>query len=75
MGRGFRVLSGGASLLELDVRAHTGATVVAVQRSGSTSMGDPEYVIRAGDRLLAIGGPDAIEALRELFGEDHHGDS
>ena len=66
---------GEASLLELDVRAQTGATVVAVQRPGSTSTGDPEHVIRAGDRLLAIGGPDAIEALRELFSEAGNGDS
>ena len=66
---------GKASLLELDVRAHTGATVVAVQRPGSTSTGDPEHVIRAGDRLLAIGGPDAIEALRELFSEAGNGDT
>jgi CPA2 family monovalent cation:H+ antiporter-2 len=56
-----------ASLVDLDVRARTGATVVAVQREGATLTGDPNQAIRAGDRLLVVGGPDAITRLRRFL--------
>jgi CPA2 family monovalent cation:H+ antiporter-2 len=60
--------AGEATLAGLAVRAHTGASVVAVERSGATSVSPPaSFGIRAGDRLLSVGGPDAIERLRALL--------
>ena len=61
---------GEATLTELAVRARTGASVVAVERSGATEVSPPaSYAVRAGDRLLAVGGPDGIEALRALLAQ------
>ena len=54
-------------LAELDVRARTGATIVAIERSGSvTPNPDPSEVLLPGDRLLAIGQPAAVDRLRAL---------
>ena len=59
---------GESSLLELAVRQRTGASVVAIDRGGATEVSpDPARTVRAGDRLLALGGPEAIERLRALF--------
>jgi len=56
------------SLAELGVRAHTGANVVAIERAGSTTPSpDPAFEVQRGDRLLALGSPEAIERLRALF--------
>ncbi len=58
---------GEASLAELDVRQQTGANVVAIERAGATTPSpDPSLSVRAGDRLLALGPPEAIERLRQL---------
>jgi len=58
---------GSWSLSELGVRAQTGANVVAVERTGSmTPSPDPSFEVQRGDRLLALGSPEAIERLREL---------
>ncbi len=59
----------GRSLAELDIRAHTGANIVAVERAGSTTPSpDPSFEVHRGDRLLTLGSPEAIERLRELLG-------
>jgi CPA2 family monovalent cation:H+ antiporter-2 len=59
---------GEASLAELGVRTHTGATVLAVERDDVTeSNPQPWHQLRAGDRLLALGPPAALERLRELL--------
>jgi CPA2 family monovalent cation:H+ antiporter-2 len=59
---------GGRSLSELDVRAHTGANIVAIERAGSTTPSpDPSFEVQCGDRLLTLGSPEAIERLRELL--------
>jgi CPA2 family monovalent cation:H+ antiporter-2 len=59
-----------ATLADLAVRAKTGASVVAVQRGGSANVTPtPGFAVRAGDRLLTVGGPAAIERLRQLLGE------
>ena len=56
------------SLAEFGVRAHTGANVVAIERAGSTTPSpDPAFEVQRGDRLLALGSPEAIERLRALF--------
>jgi CPA2 family monovalent cation:H+ antiporter-2 len=59
---------GEATLTELAVREHTGASVVAVERAGAIEVSPTaDYAVRAGDRLLAVGAPNVIEALRELL--------
>jgi CPA2 family monovalent cation:H+ antiporter-2 len=59
---------GSQSLSELGVRAHTGANIVAIERAGSTTPSpDPSFEIQRGDRLLALGSPEAIERLRALL--------
>ncbi len=63
-----------ASLAELGVRARTGANIVAVERAGETTASpDPGFRIQRGDRLLALGSPDAIERLRALLGHEASG--
>jgi CPA2 family monovalent cation:H+ antiporter-2 len=60
-----------ASILDLDVRRRTGASVVAIERAGVTSPSpDPAFAVRPGDRLLALGAPEAIARLRQLVGTD-----
>ena len=57
-----------ATLAELAVREKTGASVVAVQRGGSANVTPTAgFAVRAGDRLLTVGGPAAIERLRRLL--------
>ena len=59
------------SLSELGVRAQTGANVVAIERAGSTTPSpDPSFKVRRGDRLLALGSPEAIDRLRALLGHE-----
>jgi K+/H+ antiporter YhaU regulatory subunit KhtT len=63
-------LHGETSLFDLDVRAHTGATIVAIERDGNTIPNpDASYRICGGDRLLTVGVPEAIERLNELLAE------
>jgi CPA2 family monovalent cation:H+ antiporter-2 len=58
----------GRSLAELDVRARTGASIVAIEHAGATTPGpDPSFEIQCGDRLLALGSPESIERLRALL--------
>jgi CPA2 family monovalent cation:H+ antiporter-2 len=65
---------GEASLADLHVRKRTGANVVAVERGGVTTPNpDPSFVVRAGDRLLALGEPDAVEGLDRLLAGDGSG--
>ena len=57
------------SLANLGVRAQTGATIVAIERAGSTTPSPaPTFEVQRGDRLLALGSPGAIERLRALLG-------
>ncbi|MBW2715898.1 MAG: TrkA C-terminal domain-containing protein, partial [Deltaproteobacteria bacterium] len=59
----------GRSLAELDIRAHTGANIVAIERAGSTTPSpDPSFEVHRGDRLLTLGSPEAIDRLRALLG-------
>jgi len=63
-------LEGEPSLLDLAVRARTGATIVAIERNGAvTSSPDPAFRMKAGDRLMALGSPETIERLIRLLGE------
>jgi CPA2 family monovalent cation:H+ antiporter-2 len=57
-----------ATLAELAVRAQTGATVLCVERDGvKHSNPEPGFAVRAGDRLLTLGTPAALDRLRGLF--------
>jgi len=57
-----------ATLAELAVRDRTGASVVAIERVGVTNVSPhASFAVRAGDRLLVVGAPDAIERLRGLL--------
>ena len=59
-----------ATLAELAVREQTGASVVAVQRGGSANVSPAAgFAVRAGDRLLTVGGPAAIERLHRLLAD------
>ena len=58
------------SLASLDLRARTGVNVVAVERDGDHILNPaPNFELRADDRLLALGGPEAQEKLRALLAE------
>ena len=55
---------GEASLADLEFRARTGASVLAVDRGGTTSANPPpSFAIRAGDRLLVFGGSEAVARI------------
>jgi len=57
-----------ASLEELGVRMRSGASVLAVERAGVTHTNPPaSFPLLPGDRLLALGTPDAIGRLRDLL--------
>ena len=60
---------GEASLADLEFRARTGASILAVDRGGTTSPNPPpSFAIRAGDRLLVFGGSEAVARTRDLLG-------
>jgi CPA2 family monovalent cation:H+ antiporter-2 len=55
------------SLRQLDVRARTGATVVALDRDGELQANpSPDLGLRAGDVLLVYGTGDQLTAVRQL---------
>lgn len=59
------------NLAELDVRARTGASIVAVDRAGSIdSVPAPTYIPCPGDRLLVLGAADSLSSLEDLFEAD-----
>lgn len=60
----------GQSLGDADVRARTGATVLAVERDGEllTDL-DPSFVLREDDELVAAGSDEGINAFTELVRE------
>jgi len=58
----------GLSLAELDVRARTGVSIVAVDRAGAIdTVPAPTFTPRAGDRLLVLGASSALSSLEGLF--------
>jgi TrkA domain protein len=65
----------GATLGEADVRAETGASVIAVQRDAETVPNpDAEFQVAAGDTLVAIGTREDCRAFRGwAAGEDGEG--
>lgn len=66
----------GKSLAQLDLRARTGATVLAIQRGSSGVVTpSPTEPLRAGDVLALAGSADAIAAARSLLVAPITGDS
>jgi CPA2 family monovalent cation:H+ antiporter-2 len=60
---------GEASLADLEFRGRTGASILAVDRGGTTTPNPPpSFAIRAGDRLLVFGGSESVSRTRELLG-------
>ncbi len=60
---------GEVSLAGLEFRSQSGASILAVDRGGTTSPNPPpSFAIRAGDRLLVFGGPGEVSRARELLG-------
>jgi CPA2 family monovalent cation:H+ antiporter-2 len=59
----------GRSLAQLDLRARTGATVLAIGRGREgLATPPPDEPLRAGDQLALAGSEDAVRAARELLG-------
>jgi len=59
----------GETIGDADVRTRTGASVAAVLHGGESVPGPgPEVVLPAGGQVVAVGTPEAIEALTELLG-------
>jgi K+:H+ antiporter len=57
----------GHTLAEVDLRARTGASVVALYRDGSlVSSPTPDFKLAPGDRLGLIGDPVHVEAAGKL---------
>jgi TrkA domain protein len=58
----------GGSLKELDVRRHTGASVLAIQR-GEETLANPQAStsLMEGDVLIAIGTPEDVKKLERLL--------
>jgi CPA2 family monovalent cation:H+ antiporter-2 len=60
---------GEVSLAGLEFRARSGASILAVDRGGTTSPNPPpSFAIRAGDRLLVFGGTGEVTRARDLLG-------
>jgi CPA2 family monovalent cation:H+ antiporter-2 len=58
----------GESIRSLDIRAKTGASVVAVERAGNRFRNPgPSWTFEAGDEAVVIGAPSQLAALRELL--------
>ena len=56
------------SLVGLNVRARTGCSVLAVDRSGrSLANPEPGFALAPGDRLLVMGDSESLSALRNLL--------
>ncbi len=59
-----------ASLLDLEVRARTGVSVLAVERGDVTTPNPaPSELVTPGSRILAFGDPEAIARLRRLLAD------
>lgn len=57
----------GLSLRQTDLRGHTGASVIAIQREGQAVFPAGGDVLRAGDTLLLTGTSEAVDAARQLL--------
>lgn len=60
----------GGSVVTLDIRARTGASVISVVRGDIVTRNvGPEWIFAAGDTVVALGDGNQIAALEKLLGE------
>ncbi|MCA9493206.1 MAG: cation:proton antiporter [Myxococcales bacterium] len=59
----------GQTLRELDLRARTGASVVAILRNDHSSLPEPDQTLQPMDRLLMLGDATSLERARAVFVE------
>jgi voltage-gated potassium channel len=59
----------GKSLVEAGIRQKFGVIIVAIKRADSAMEFNPppEAVIRGGDELVVLGGPESVKALEEMI--------
>jgi TrkA domain protein len=61
----------GRSLAEAELRARTGASILAVRRGEDTFPNpSPEFEVEAGDTLIALGSSEEIDALEALASDE-----
>ncbi len=59
----------GGTVVSLDIRAKTGASIVSVERAGKITRNiGPEWEFAVGDKLVALGENAQIAALKDLLG-------
>jgi CPA2 family monovalent cation:H+ antiporter-2 len=55
---------------ELRLRTETGATIIGIERNGSTTVNpDPDEELLVGDRLLLLGRPEQLDKAETIVGE------
>jgi CPA2 family monovalent cation:H+ antiporter-2 len=60
--------SAGKTLMELDIRKHTGATVIAIARNGEASTNPgPDFMLQSDDIVVLIGGHRELDAAVNLL--------
>jgi len=60
----------GRKLREIPLRPQTGASIVAIERTGQRLINPgPDEVLCAGDRVLLLGQTDQLPAARDLLSE------
>jgi CPA2 family monovalent cation:H+ antiporter-2 len=61
---------GERSIVDLEVRTRTGATILAVRRGGDTTPNPPpDFRIRSGDSMLVLASPEDLSQLRDLLAD------
>ena len=61
----------GETIKSLDIRAKTGASVVAIDRGADHFRNPgPLWCFAAGDKVMAIGQPEQLDSLRELLAKE-----
>jgi CPA2 family monovalent cation:H+ antiporter-2 len=61
-------ISAGKSIAELNFRAKTGATIIAVKRDDEIHLNpNASFILKPGDLVLALGKPAELEKATELF--------
>ncbi|MFD1585474.1 cation:proton antiporter regulatory subunit [Halorientalis brevis] len=64
----------GQTLRDAEIRQHTGASVIAIQRGDQTRPNPgPEFTIEADDILVTMGTRDELQALTDLLSGDREG--
>ena len=63
-------LVGNPTLGELNIRARSGGSVLVIERGANSHPNPPpDFALKAGDRLLVLGGAENLLRLRQLLGE------